>query len=193
MPRSATKLRGPVDPRRAIIDAAAQILADEGERALSVRRVAQEVGASTMVVYTHLGDKDGMIDAVLEHAFGGFAAALGAVAEPDPWAHLRALGHAYRGFARANPAAYRLLFGRTTPARTIPASAGRAFESLTVAIARCMATLDRPARDIEPAALSVWATTHGFVSLELAGACPPADLDATFERALDFIEAGLRG
>lgn len=158
-----------------------------------MRRIAHAVGASTMVVYTHLGDKDGVIDAVLEHAFGGFAAALGAVSEADPWGHLRALGHAYRGFALANPAAYRLLFGRASPSRTIPASAGRAFESLTRAIGRCMAALDRPARDIEPAALSVWATTHGIVSLELAGACPPGDLDLSFERTLDFIEAGLRG
>jgi AcrR family transcriptional regulator len=193
MPRAAKKLRGPVDPRRAIIDAAAQMLADEGEAGLSVRRVAQQVGASTMVVYTHFGDKDGMIDAVLEHAFGGFAAALGGVSEADPWVHLRALGYAYRGFAVAHPAAYRLLFGRLTPSRTIPASAGRAFESLTRTIARCMAALDRPARDIEPAAISVWAATHGFVSLELAGACPPGDVGASFERVLDFIEAGLRG
>lgn len=185
--------RAPVDVRRALIDAAAQILADEGPAALSVRRVAQEVGASTMVVYTHLGDKDGMIDAVLEHAFSGFAAALGAVAHRDPWAHLRALGHAYRGFAKAHPAAYRLMFGRTSPSATIPPSGARAFEALTSAIARIMAALDRPARSIEPAAMSVWAATHGIVSLELAGGCPPADVDALFEHVLDFIEAGLRG
>ncbi len=178
--------RAPVDVRRALIDAAAQILADEGPAALSVRRVAQEVGASTMVVYTHLGDKDGMIDAVLEHA-------LGAVAHRDPWAHLRALGHAYRGFARANPAAYRLMFGRASPSSTMPPSGARAFEALTSAIARIMAALDRPARSIEPAAMSVWAATHGIVSLELAGGCPPADVDALFEHVLDFIEAGLRG
>lgn len=193
MARPARAPRVAVDQRRALIDAAAQILADEGPAALSVRRVAQQVGASTMVVYTHLGDKDGMIDAVLEHAFGGFSAALTAVAERDPWAHLRALGHAYRAFAKANPAAYRLMFGRASPSGHMPPSGRRAFEALTAAIGRVMAALDRPARSIEPAALCVWAATHGIVSLELAGGCPPADVDGIFEHVLDFVEAGLRG
>lgn len=193
MPRAVRATAPVVDLRRALIDAAARILADEGPRALSVRRVAQEVGASTMVVYTHLGDKDGMVDAVLEHAFSEFAATLGAVSETDPWAHLRALGHAYRSFAKANPAAYRLMFGRATPSDSMPPSGRRGFEALTRAIGRVMAALDRPARTIEPFAMCVWATTHGIVSLELAGGCPPADVEGLFERVLDFIEAGLRG
>jgi AcrR family transcriptional regulator len=183
----------PVDLRRALIDAAAKILADEGPAALSVRRVAQEVGASTMVVYTHLGDKDGMVDAVLEHAFSGFAAALTAVDERDPWVNLRKLGHAYRRFAKANPGPYKLMFGRPTPSPAMEATSRRSFEALTSAIGRVMAALDKPARAIEPAAMSVWAATHGIVSLELAGGCPPPDADAIFESVLDFIEAGLRG
>ncbi len=195
MSRSARTARGPVDLRRALIDAAARILADEGPGALSVRRVAQEVGASTMVVYTHLGDKDGMLDAVREHAFAGFAAALAAVDERDPWANLRAVGHAYRGFAKANPAPFKLMFGRATPSPAMQATSRRAFEALTSAIGRVMAALDKPARAIEPAAMSVWAATHGIVSLELTGGRPPsdADADAVFEHVLDFIEAGLRG
>lgn len=193
MPRAARAARAPVDLRRALIDAAAQILADEGPAALSVRRVAQEVGASTMVVYTHLGDKDGMLDAVLEHAFAGFATALTAVNERDPWANLRALGHAYRAFAKANPGPYKLMFGRSSPSRAMEPTSRRSFEALTSAIGRVMVVLDKPARAIEPAAMSVWAATHGIVSLELAGGCPPENVDAVFESVLDFIEAGLRG
>lgn len=194
MPRaSRAAARAPVDQRRALIDAAAKILADEGPAALSVRRVAQDVGASTMVVYTHLGDKDGMLDAVLEHAFAGFAAALTAVNERDPWKNLRALGHAYRAFAKANPAAYKLMFGKQTPSPALEKTGRRAFEALTSAIARVMVALDKPARAIEPAAMSVWSATHGIVSLELAGGCPPVDADGIFESVLDFIEAGLRG
>jgi AcrR family transcriptional regulator len=193
MARAARVAAPVVDLRRALIDAAARILADEGPKGLSVRRVAQDVGASTMVVYTHLGDKDGMIDAVLEHAFGEFADTLGAVSDPDPWVHLRALGYAYRSFAKANPAAYRLMFGRPTPTGRMPASGQRGFAALTTAIGRVMAALDRPARMIEPYAMCTWSSIHGIVSLELAGGCPPADVESLFERVLDFIEAGLRG
>lgn len=182
-----------VDLRLAILDAAAKLLAQGGPEALSVRRVAEQVGASTMVVYTHFHDKQGLVDAVLEHAFAGFAGALAAVEVADPWQHLRALGHAYRSFATARPDAYRLLFERCEPSVAVPGSAARAFEALTVAIAKVMAALDRPARDIEPFALDVWAATHGIVQLELAGVIPAERADATFEHMLDFIVAGLRG
>jgi AcrR family transcriptional regulator len=181
------------DLRRAIIDAASRILAEEGPAALSVRRVASEVGASTMVVYTHFRDKDGLVDAVLTEAFSRFATALARVHDPDPWTHLRALGHAYRAFAKSQPSSYKLLWGRATPERPVPATASRAFDALTSAIARVLALLDRPARDVEPAALNVWAITHGLVSLELAGACGGGDVDAAFEQMLDFIESALRG
>lgn len=176
-----------------MIDAASRILADEGPAGLSVRRVANEVGASTMGVYTHFHDKDGLVDAVLAEGFARFSAALAAVREADPWAHLRALGRAYRGFARANPSFYKLLFGRAAPERPLPADSSRAFDSLIQAITRVMAELDRPARMIEPLAFDVWAAVHGMVSLELAGAAGDADGDAAYEHLLDFIVAGLRG
>jgi AcrR family transcriptional regulator len=192
MGRAATSER--VDVRQAVIDAATRILAQEGLQALSVRRIAQEVGASTMVVYTHFGDKDALVSASLAASFDRFAAALQAVHEDDPWAHLRALGRAYRRFAKKHPNAYRLLFGGTGLRGEHTPSSRRAFDALTRAIGRVLADLDRSARDIEPIALDVWSATHGMVSLELAGACDQVpDVDAVFEHLLDFIEAGVRG
>jgi len=182
-----------VDLRRAILEAAARILAEEGLPALSVRRVAADVGASTMGVYTHFRDKDGLVDAVIAESFDRFASALEAVHEADPWEHLRALGRAYRRFARAHPSAYKLLFQRATPGAGIPPSADRGFATLTRAVGRVLADLDRPARDIEPTALQVWGATHGIVSLELSGACRGADADLVFEGTLAFIEAAIRG
>ena len=180
--------------RRAVIDAATRVLAQEGLRALSVRRIAQEVGASTMVVYTHFGDKDGLVTATLDASFDRFASALQQLHDDDPWAHLRKLGHAYRNFAKKHPNAYRLLFGGTGGPRPETPSSRRAFDALTRAIGRVLAHLDRSARDIEPIALDVWAATHGIVSLELAGACDNVpDVDAAFDHLIAFIEAGIKG
>ena len=182
-----------VDLRQAMLDVAARILGDEGLPALSVRRVAAEVGASTMVVYTHFRDKDGLVDAAIAASFDRFAAALAAVHDPDPWLHLRAIGQAYRGFAAAHPSWYRLLFGRSRPGRKMPSSSDRAFGVLTRAVGRLLADLDRSARDIEPLALNVWSATHGLVSLELAGVIAGDEADAAYERLLSFIEAAIRG
>lgn len=199
---AAARTAARVDLPREMVEVAAKILATEGLAALSVRRVAAEVEASTMVVYTHFHDKDGLVDAAIAEAFSRFAAALASVHEEDPFQHLRALGHAYRAFALGSPSWYRLLFSRTgelaarpegTARRELPPAAPRAFDSLTRAIARVLALLDRPARDIEPAAMNVWAITHGLVSLELSGGCPPERADEAFESMLAFVEAGLRG
>jgi AcrR family transcriptional regulator len=190
---AAARTAARVDLRSDMVEAAAKVLADEGPSALSVRRVAALVGASTMVVYTHFHDKDGLVDAAVAEAFERFASALASVHEADPMANLRALGTAYRGFARHNPSWYRLLFWRSGGGRELPPASSRAFDSLSRAIGRVLAALDRPARDIEPAAFNVWAITHGVVSLELSGACPPDQADAAFERMLDFVEAALRG
>ncbi|WP_345044424.1 TetR family transcriptional regulator [Streptomyces sannanensis] len=44
---------GPLDVRRALLDAAARVLAEQGPA--SARRLVKEAGASTMAVHTHFG------------------------------------------------------------------------------------------------------------------------------------------
>lgn len=42
------------------MDAAARLLAKEGAAGMSTRRLAAEVGVSTMALYTHFGGMDGL-------------------------------------------------------------------------------------------------------------------------------------
>ncbi|MFW5877101.1 MAG: TetR/AcrR family transcriptional regulator [Myxococcota bacterium] len=184
--------------RRDLLDAASRILADEGLAALSLRRIAREAGASTMVIYTHFGDKDGLLRGLLTEGFRRFAAALRAVDERDPWDHVRELGRAYRRYAKANPSHFKLLFSHYWPEARNDAryeEARRhgeaAFGTLLAAVTRVMAALDRPARDVEPGAFQVWSTVHGYVSLELGGQMPPEVVDDLYEHALDFVAKGL--
>ncbi|RYE89911.1 MAG: TetR/AcrR family transcriptional regulator [Myxococcales bacterium] len=186
--------------RRAVLDAASRVLVAEGPSALTMRRLASEVGASTMVLYSRFAGREQLMGELLAEGFTRFADALGAVAVPDPWLNLRQLGRAYRAFALGNPTYFRLMWagdaGLTSPAHVDAASpmhhhGQRAFGALLAAMTRVLAVLDRPAREAEPLALSVWSTVHGFVSLELSGVVGP-DGDEAYERALDFIEAALR-
>ena len=68
-PRSA-------DPhlRERIVTTAARLLATEG--AVSARRLARELGTSTMVIYTHFGGMDELSRQVMRRGFGDFGAEL---------------------------------------------------------------------------------------------------------------------
>ncbi|MFE0178845.1 TetR/AcrR family transcriptional regulator [Streptomyces sp. NPDC059002] len=64
-PSGAKKKRGVGRPRRiqteTIVAAARRILAEEGVAALSMRRVAKEVGTTPMALYHHVRDKDDLL------------------------------------------------------------------------------------------------------------------------------------
>ncbi|GHE44272.1 TetR family transcriptional regulator [Streptomyces longispororuber] len=68
--RPEPKKRGVGRPRRigpdAIVGVARRILREEGVEALSMRRVAKEVGATPMALYHHVRDKDELLMLALE-------------------------------------------------------------------------------------------------------------------------------
>ena len=114
----------PADPavRPALLEAAAAVLATDGLGALSVRRLAAEVGASTQAVYTHFDGKDDLVVAVVREAFARLAAELDGVGQTDdPLADLAAMGDAYRRNALANRHLYRVMFGLNPLALSDPA------------------------------------------------------------------------
>ena len=68
--------------RQRIIEAAADLLAHEGREALTTRAVAAAAGVQPPTIYRLFGDKDGLLDAVIEHGYATFLAAKHADARP---------------------------------------------------------------------------------------------------------------
>ena len=171
------------DARERLIEAGIRLLEQHGPQSLRARRVAAEVGASTMAVYTNFGGMAGLLDAIAGEAFTRFARALTEVPQTeDPVADFLAMGIAYRRFALANPQRYQLIFGigspweptdrkdvtvtGTTTDRTDKAGS---FEALLQAVRRMIAA-GRIRDDGElPIAGRMWSVIHGAVTLELAG------------------------
>ena len=60
-----------------LIEAAARVLAEEGRPAVTARRLAAEVGASTMAVYTHFGSMDELLVRMCRDGFARFGACPG--------------------------------------------------------------------------------------------------------------------
>jgi AcrR family transcriptional regulator len=166
----ATSERG---TRDRTLDAAAQLLRDEGPAALTVRRIATEAGLSTMAIYHHFGGKDGLVEALYVDGFRALEEALSAVPRTDdPIADVQALAMAYRAVAMRRPGYYEVMFGRPFPgfeaSPEARARAMRPWRAFTESLERCEAAglLTMPAAD---AALLVWASGHGLLMLQLAG------------------------
>jgi AcrR family transcriptional regulator len=95
--------------RERLIEAGIRLLEREGPQALQARKVAEEMGTSTMAVYTHFGSMTGLLDAIAGEAFARFAQALTEGPETDdPVADFFVMGINYRRFSLANPQRYKL-------------------------------------------------------------------------------------
>lgn len=166
----ATEERG---TRDRTLDAAAQLLRDEGPGALTVRRIATEAGLSTMAIYHHFGGKDGLVEALYVDGFRALEEALAAVPRTDdPLADVEALALAYREVAMRRPGYYEVMFGRPfpgfKPSPEAQVRAMRPWRAFTDSLERCeeAGLLRVPASD---AALLLWASGHGLLMLQLAG------------------------
>jgi AcrR family transcriptional regulator len=169
------------DTRQAILDGALTVLQRDGASALTVRNVADEAGCSTTGIYTHFGDKNGLVEAIFLDGARSFATAMAPAYQRGD---LTEAGRAYRRWALDNPTHYLVMFGRAVPdfepsADTLT-RAGATFQGLIDLVARVGA--DEP----EDAAYHLWATVHGYVMLELVGMGPVdrADLDRLYDRGL---------
>ncbi len=171
--------RGQDALRAYLLDAASRLLAAEGPAALTMRRIAAEVGCSTTVLYTLFGSKDGLAGGLYREGFERFRRRLEALPPgPDPLGRLYAISAAYRESALAEPNYYRVMFLGAIPGY-VPDDAARAagaatFTYLIDAVRDCMdAGIYRPGDPLAVAEVLV-AAAHGVISFELAGVFLPS-------------------
>lgn len=178
--------------RVAVLDCAIGLLVEEGIAALTIRRLATEIGTSTKVLYTMFGGKDGLADALYREGFARLRRAQEQVpCTADPLAHLSELGTVYRERALAEPAYYRVMFERAIPgyrpSTESLAVAASAFDSSTEAVAACIeAGVFRPG-DAHEISKLFWAAAHGAVSLEIAGHFPPDTAARRYEMLMTAV------
>jgi AcrR family transcriptional regulator len=102
--------------RERVIEAALLVMDQEGLEAVSMRRVAREVGVEAMSLYHHVEDKDDLLDGICEHVMAGFDF-------PEPagdWAEdCRRGARAWRRLLQAHPAVMRLFAEQRGPVRSI--------------------------------------------------------------------------
>ncbi len=167
----------PSDPavRLLLVEAAAELLSEHGRDAVTARRLASAVGASTQAVYTHFEGMDDLVAEVWREGFRRFGAALDEPAvTPDPVADFMAQGWGYRRFALHDRHLYRVMFGEGLAAIREGSSldvdvANGTYLSLLSRIEACRDAGRWEVDDLFTAGEVVWAMSHGHVTIELTG------------------------
>lgn len=75
--------------RKTVIQAAIECIYQEGFHAAHTNKIAEQAGVSWGVLQYHFGDKDSLLQAVIDHIFAEFSATLGAVQFNDLDLHAR--------------------------------------------------------------------------------------------------------
>jgi len=113
---------------RAQIKAVArQQMVEHGTAGISLRGIAREMSITAPAIYNYFPRLDDLVTALIVDAYADFGdSQRAAVATVDPEDHagrIRALGHAYRRWAVANPERYQLIFGAPYPGYRVPGDA----------------------------------------------------------------------
>jgi AcrR family transcriptional regulator len=178
MPRAALQADEIAAFRRRLTDAATRLFAAHGYEAVTMRAVADQLGVSAMTPYRYVAGKDELFALVRAEAFRRFADRLETTGQSpalrgDPLARLRRLKRAYIDFAIEQADAYRIMFELQQPAQPIQSpelaqESRRAFGSLHDAVRDAVDAGELTGDPLVVAQL-LWASTHGLVSLALAG------------------------
>jgi AcrR family transcriptional regulator len=169
--------------RQQLLDTAAVLIREDGEPALSMRKLAEKLGVSRMAPYHHFEDKEALLCGVAEAGFERFMHSVMAVAtdlnalEVTPYSkdHLGLFVTTYLNFATQHPEYYNLMFGghlwqSTTITDSLRDAGHAAFRSY-VDMIRAWKNADaiNPAVDPLRFAQLSWSTLHGMSRLFIDG------------------------
>lgn len=160
--------------RADILAGATRLLEQAGtEEVVTLRAVAREVGISAPSIYSHFADREAIVEAIVDEAFGDFNGAIKGAAEAaaaaglGPVEQLRAGCAAYLEFAATRPNRYQLLFQRRDLLgdKPVPPLRKESFELLMGQLRTCVEAGLSDSDDPPADASAIWVALHGFATL----------------------------
>jgi AcrR family transcriptional regulator len=152
-----------------------RILETEGPQAVSMRRVAKEVGITAMAIYHHFPGREALLNAVVDAEFEKLAGFYGRSEGKQSFeAEMIHLVDGYIDYAFAHPCIFDYVFSAPRPsARRFPDDF-RARKSLTLNftadIVSAWVKAGKLRRDdVWEIAMELWAHVHGYLALWRAG------------------------
>lgn len=175
--------------RAKVTATAAAVLDEEGPEALSLARVASELGVKSPSLYNHVDGLDGLIRSVALEAIDGLAEVCRtAVMGRSGSDALRSLLNATRAYAVDHPGVYPLTQVARPDDQEFAAASARVLEPALAVLA----SFGIEGQDLIHMARAARSAVHGFCLLEASGGFGLGDdPDESFERLIDLLEAGL--
>ncbi|ROQ31034.1 TetR family transcriptional regulator [Frondihabitans sp. PhB188] len=155
--------------RTHIFETARLIVEKQGVEAVTIRRLAAEIGYTAPVVYQHFTDKAAVLDAVLEDGFRRLGARmLSSLALESPESSITVVLREYLKFAQQNRGVYLLMNGMTNsrpnPERRAKAAAP-VVEATLLAISSWAAETNTTTSQTDDECDTLWGIAHGMASL----------------------------
>jgi len=189
-----------MDAKQRILRCALEELQRSGVEKFSLRAVGTAAGITPMAVYRHYRDREELLAAAGEAAFGVWKARAGAIRAAHPLDWLRQVGRAYAEFALDEPEFFDACFVlRTSVERLYPADflAGKSpvIALVVKRIEDAQARGELAPGDALEAGMALWAQVHGLVMLHRSGrfAMKRKEYLALCARSVELVLAGLGG
>jgi len=164
------------DLRRALMQAAVDLVAESGVEGFTLREAAKRAGVSAAAPYRHFSDRADLLAAVATEGFNRLLPALQAAidrTEDDSMAAIAGLGLAFVEFGVSNPSHFKLMYGPHLPDRAAHPELGdldlEGFRMLSQAIARAQEEGRLTTGEPRQMALVSFALVYGAVSSYLDG------------------------
>jgi len=158
-----------------IYQRALAILEAEGPQAVSMRRIAKEVGVTPMAIYHHFPSREALLDKVVDTEFERLAEFFRKpVNGSSAAARIAHIMDGYMDYALAHPRIFDYVFASPRPgARRFPEDfRARRSPTLNVtadALASWMRTGEVKRDDVWEVAMGLWAGVHGYLALYRGG------------------------
>ena len=150
------------DLRRALLEAALELLETNEFSTIGLREAAREAKVSPAAPYRHFRNREALLAATAARGFEQLAAALGAVPDAPEGERLPAMGRAYLDFALAHRNLFRLMFSSEISKddhTDLRAASRQAMEALQSAMR------SKGVEGAREAAVGAWALVHGLAVL----------------------------
>lgn len=173
-----------------VVDAAIELVDQEGRGALTLAAVAKRTGVATPSLYKHVSNLESLQQKVAARVTGELARVLSAaVAGRSGEDALRWVAHAYRDYALAHPGRYAMT-QRVPDARDPDHQA--AGEQAVNALLAALRGYGLDGEDAIDATRLTRSALHGFVSLQVDdGFGLPQDVGRSFERLISALHVSL--
>ncbi len=175
--------------RDEIVAAGRAILALDGMEALTMQRVADQVGVRAPSLYRRVANRSALVQLVAADVIADIEGRLESAASTgDPRLDLRAVAVTLRAFALADPHSFALLF-LPLPERSAPDVAS--FAAVAAPVIRVAGELAGADQALN-AARTVTAWASGFLRMEVAGGFQlGGSVDEAFDFGITLLIAGL--